>query len=127
MIPDNMKAIVTAAHPTDPGLNDAFREYAQARGFAIDPARVRSPRDKPRVERMVQYVRSNFYAGEQFQDLGDCRRRAEQWCARTARLRIHRTTRLRPADVFSAEELPALWPVPQAEVDITVWTHPKVG
>ncbi|GFG66353.1 hypothetical protein MKUB_38430 [Mycobacterium kubicae] len=70
VIPDNMKAIVTTAHATEPRLNDAFREYAQARGFAVDPTRVRSPKDKPRVERMVQYVRSNFYAGEHFRDLG---------------------------------------------------------
>jgi len=34
VIPDNMKAIVDRAHATDPKLNDAFREYAQARGFA---------------------------------------------------------------------------------------------
>ena len=47
VIPDNMKAIVDRADATDPKLNDAFREYAQARGFAVDPARVRSPRDKP--------------------------------------------------------------------------------
>jgi transposase len=33
VIPDNMKAIVTAADATEPKLNDAFREYAQARGF----------------------------------------------------------------------------------------------
>lgn len=45
-IPDNMKAIVTTAHATEPRLNDAFREYAQARGFAVDPTRVRSPKDK---------------------------------------------------------------------------------
>jgi transposase len=126
-IPDNMKAVVTTAHPTEPKLNDAFREYAQARGFAVDPARVRSPKDKPRVERMVQYVRSNFYAGEQFRDIDDCRRRAEQWCSVTAGLRIHGTTRLRPAEVFSAEELPALGPVPQEVFDIPVWTHPKVA
>jgi transposase len=126
-IPDNMKAIVTTAHPTEPKLNDAFREYAQARGFAIDPARVRSPRDKPRVERMVQYVRSNFYAGEQFRDLSDCRQRAQLWCSVTAGLRIHGTTRLRPADVFSAEELPALGPIPQEVFDIPVWTQPKVA
>ena len=126
-IPDNMKAVVTTAHATEPKLNDAFREYAQARGFAIDPARVRSPKDKPRVERMVQYVRSNFYAGEQFRDIGDCRRRAEQWCSVTAGLRIHGTTRLRPAEVFSTEELPALGPIPQAVFDIPVWTTPKVA
>jgi transposase len=38
-IPDNMKAIVTRADGIDPRLNQAFVEYAQARGFAVDPAR----------------------------------------------------------------------------------------
>ncbi|WP_228566282.1 hypothetical protein [Nocardia sp. SYP-A9097] len=42
VIPDNMKSIVDKADATDPKLNDAFREYAQARGFAVDPPRVRS-------------------------------------------------------------------------------------
>lgn len=127
VIPDNMKAIVTAADATEPRLNDSFREYAQSRGFAIDPARVRSPKDKPRVERMVTYVRSNFFAGEDFQDLQDCRARAERWCAQTAGMRIHGTTRLRPAEVFSAEELPALRPVPETVFDVPVWTQPKVA
>ena len=58
-----MKAIVDKADAIDPKLNDAFREYAQARGFAVDPTRIRSPRDKPRVERSVSYVRANFLAG----------------------------------------------------------------
>jgi transposase len=40
VIPDNMKPIVDRADATGPRLNDAFREYAQARGFAVDPARV---------------------------------------------------------------------------------------
>ena len=127
VIPDNMKAIVTAADAVEPRLNDSFREYAQSRGFAIDPARVRSPRDKPRVERMVTYVRSNFYAGEQFRDLDDCRNRAERWCAQTAGMRIHGTTRLRPAEVFATDELPQLKPVPDTAFDVPVWTHPKVA
>jgi transposase len=46
VIPDNMKAIVDKADAVAPKLNDAFREYAQARGFAVDPARIRSPQDK---------------------------------------------------------------------------------
>ena len=52
VIPDNMKAIVDSAHATEPRLNERFREYAQARGFVVDPTRVRSPQDKPRVESM---------------------------------------------------------------------------
>ena len=66
VIPDNMAAIVDRAHPLEPRLNRAFAEYAQDRGFVVDPARVRRPADKPRVERMVQFVRGSFFAGESF-------------------------------------------------------------
>src|SRR5690606_25407193 len=81
VIPDNLKAIVTTADPLEPRLNEAFVEYAQARGFHVDPARVRSPQDKPRVERTVQFVRGSMWAGEIFCDLADAQSHAEQWCA----------------------------------------------
>ena len=58
VIPDNLKAIVDHADATDPRLNDAFREYAQARGFAVDPARVRPPRDAGR--RTVSPIRGDM-------------------------------------------------------------------
>jgi hypothetical protein len=113
VVPDNMKAIVDHADATDPRLNDAFREYAQARGFVVDPARVRHPRDKPRVERRVQYARSNFFAGEDFHNIDDCRQRAVTWCAEVAGTRVHGTTQRRPAEVFDAEERPLLLPAPE--------------
>ena len=47
VIPDNLKPVVDQADALDPRFNDAFREYAQHRGFVIDPARVRHPQDKP--------------------------------------------------------------------------------
>ena len=62
VVPDNMKAIVDGADPLEPRLNQAFVEYAQARGFRVDPARVRSPQDKPRVERTVS-VRAQLVLG----------------------------------------------------------------
>lgn len=127
VIVDNMKAIVDKADATDPKLNDAFREYAQARGFAVDPTRIRSPRDKPRVERCVPYARANFFAGEDFQNLGDCQVRAEQWCGQVAGMRIHGTTRCRPAEVFATDELPQLQPVPDELFDIPTWCRPKVA
>ena len=103
VIPDNIKAIVTQADPTDPRLGDAFVEYAQARGFAVDAARVRHPRDKARVERSVSFVRESFFRGEEFCGLGDAQRRAEAWCLTQAGMRIHRTTQHRPAEVFRDE------------------------
>ena len=127
VIPDNMKAIVDKANALDPRLNDSFREYAQARGFVVDPTRVRSPQDKPRVERCVPYARSNFFAGEQFRDLADCRERAQRWCQEVAGMRVHGTTRLRPAEVFATDELPKLKPLPDTAFDIPTWAHPKVA
>jgi transposase len=39
LLPDNTKAIVVKADPLDAHINPTFLEYAQARGFVVDPAR----------------------------------------------------------------------------------------
>ena len=61
LIPDNTKAIITAADPLAPRITPAFLEYAQARHFHIDAARVRHARDKGRVERAVPGVRDDCF------------------------------------------------------------------
>ncbi|GAC1378859.1 MAG: hypothetical protein NVSMB4_08450 [Acidimicrobiales bacterium] len=127
VIPDNLKPVVARADALDPRFNDAFREYAQSRGFVIDPARVRHPQDKPRVENGVKFVRGSFFAGEEFLDLADCRARAEHWCAHVAGLRIHGSTRARPAEVFAAEEAPLLGPAPDGPFTIPVFSKPLVA
>lgn len=126
LVPDNLSAVVDGADAIEPRFNQAFVEYAQARGFMIDPARVRSPQDKPRVERQVQFVRGSFFAGEDFIDLADAQRRAEQWCRERAGRRIHGTTQLRPAEVFAAEEQPRLLPAPTTVYDVPVYATAKV-
>ncbi|HEX2273536.1 MAG TPA: IS21 family transposase [Acidimicrobiales bacterium] len=126
VIPDNLGAIVDKANPLEPRFNQAFVEYAQARGFAIDPARVRKPQDKPRVERAVAYVRASFLAGERFVDLDDAQRRAEVWCRDKAGRRIHGTTQCRPAELFATEEAPHLLPAPGTPYDVPIYARPKV-
>jgi hypothetical protein len=126
VIPDNMKAIVDGADPLEPRLNEAFVEYAQARGFVVDPARVRSPQDKPRVERTVPFVRNSLWAGETFVDLADAQRHAEQWCEQRAGQRIHGTTQCRPVELFRVEEQPCLLPPPAGHYDVPVYACAKV-
>jgi transposase len=126
MVPDNLSPVVAKADATSPRLSDAFVEYAQSRGFVIDPARVRRPQDKPRVERAVQYVRGNFFAGEQFRDLADAQRRVERWCAEVAGMRIHGTTLARPAQVFRLAEQPLLGPAPAEPYDLPIYRTAKV-
>ncbi len=127
VIPDNFKAVVTTADPLEPLLSEQFADYAEARGFAVDTARIRRPKDKPHVERMVQYVRDNFFAGETFVDIADVRRRAEHWSRVTAGERIHGTTCRQPAIVFEVEELPLLLAAPTTPYDPPIFTSAKVG
>ncbi len=125
-IPDNLKAIVDRADPVDPRFNEAFLEYAHSRGFVADPTRIRSPKDKPRVERTVPFVRESFFKGEDFLGLADSQRRAEQWCLTTAGLRDHGTTHQQPLVVFDTEEKQALRPVPEQPYDLPTYDDVKV-
>ena len=125
LIPDNLKPVVTDPDPVNPTLARGWLDYAQHVGFGTDPARVRRPQDKPRVERAVQYVRGNFWAGESFADLTDAQARAEVWCRQRAGMRIHGSTQRRPAEMFAELEAGRLLAVPDA-YDMPVFTRVKV-
>ncbi|MGH3519065.1 MAG: IS21 family transposase [Haloechinothrix sp.] len=126
MIPDNLSPVVAKADATAPRFTDALLEYAQSRGFVIDPARVRRPQDKPRVERTVSYVRGSMFAGEEFHDLDDAQRHAERWCVDKAGMRIHGTTQARPLEEFTTHEQALLLPAPTEPYDLPVYRTPKV-
>lgn len=125
LIPDNLKPVVTEADAVNPRLSAGWLDYAQHVGFGTDPARVRRPQDKPRVERVVQYVRGNFWAGESFADLADAQARAEAWCAERAGMRIHGTTQRRPAEAFAELEASCLLPAAEP-YDRPTFTRVKV-
>jgi transposase len=125
VIPDNASAIVADADAVNPRFTAGWLDYAQHCGFATDAARVRSPKDKPRVERAVQYVRGNFFAGENFASLPGAQARAEAWCCGTAGTRIHGTIQARPAEVFAAHEAGLLLPQP-ARYDVPLFAVVKV-
>jgi hypothetical protein len=103
-----------------------FAEYADYRGFVIDAAIARHPTGKPTVERSVQYVRENFFRGEQWIDRDHVQREAERWCREIAGQRIHGTTRQRPLVVFENIEKNALIPLSMPPFDPPKWAECKV-
>jgi transposase len=127
VVPDCTKAIVHTADPVKPRIVEGFLEYAQARGFHVDPARKRRPKDKARVERTVRDVRDDCFAGEKLLDLDDARRRGRTWSADEYGMRRHTTTQRMPREHFEADEKPHLLPAPTAPYDIPLWCDPKVG
>ena len=127
IVPDNMTTAVARASATDPRFNPSFFEYAQSRGFFVDPARVRRPQDKGRVENQVPYVRERWFAGERFSpDIAEIRRHAEAWCREVAGARVHGTTRRVPRVVFEEEELGHMLALPEEPFDVPTWTEAKI-
>jgi transposase len=127
LIPDNTKAIVVEADPLAARITPAFLEYAQARAFHIDPARVRHAQDKGRVERAVPGVRDDCFAGEVLTTLEDARAWGRHWCLNDYGLRRHSRTQRRPLEHFQAEEQGLLRSAPTTPYDIPLWSEPKVG
>jgi hypothetical protein len=127
LIPDNTSAIITTADPLHPHINPTFLEYAQARGFHVDAARVRHPRDKGRVERAVATVRDDCFAGEILLSMEDARTHAARWCRDEYGGRRHSRTQRRPREYFELEERPVLRPVPTTPYDVPRWSEPKVA
>lgn len=125
--PSNITAIVDRANATNLTMDDAFRDYAQMRGFTVDFTGMRRLYDIPPVEHNVSYVRSDFFADAHFRNITDCRRRAERWCAEVAGVRVHPTTDCLPAEAFAMDEQPKLYPAPEWSFEFPTWTHPRVG
>ena len=127
VVADNPKTIVTHADPLAPTFNPAFAEYSQDRGFVLDQARVRRPKDKARVERMVQYVRNDGFGGERLLGVDHARRHIQGWCSDVAGTRVHGTTRRRPKEAFELREKDLLLPAPSAAYDKPQWVSLTVG
>lgn len=121
LVLDNFPAAVAGVDPVHPRLTKGFLEYAQHRGFIPDPTRARHPKDKPRVERGVPYVRERLFKGGQFMGLSDLRSQARHWCLEVAGQRVHGTTRKLPLVVFSEEEQKALMPFDPEPYDVPDW------
>jgi len=126
LIPDNPTSMVIDPDALGARLTDAFADYVAARGLFTDPARVRHPRDKARVENQVAYVRESWFQGESFHDLEDAQRRAEEWCREIAGKRIHGTTRKVPAELYESVELPLMRPAPTEPFDVPSWGRATV-
>lgn len=117
VVPDNLKAAVIRAafgFTEEPALNRSYRELARHYGFKVDPTPPYSPEKKGGVENGVKYIKRNFFAPRQFEDVHDANQRLDLWITEIAGQRIHGTTHQRPLDRFELEKahLRALPPTP---------------
>lgn len=105
---DNMKQVRLSPSEWNPLFLDFINHY----GVTPKTHRVRRPRTKGKVERMVHYLKDNFLNGRAFVDMSDLRAQGRHWLDHTANARVHATTGRRPCDLLSEEGLSRLGSIP---------------
>jgi transposase len=126
---DNLKSGVITPDLYDPALNWSYREMADYYDIFIDPARIRSPKDKGKVERDVQTVREAvrmqilLHPGA---SIGELDRLMRRWSLEDYGMKIHGTTHEKPYEVFLQRERPALKALPQTDFEVALWKKATV-
>ena len=128
---DNMKTVVLERHAYGFGqhrFNPKFYQFAKEMGFMPELCKPYRPQTKGKVERMVRYVRDNFYsplstklasAGLKM-DVETANIKGMQWLNDVANVRVHDTTNEQPIKRL-IEERSVLQPLPFKPVqEITV-------
>jgi transposase len=115
---DNQKAEVSRHRPgAAVEFNPRFLELAAHYGFNPHACRPRRARTKGKDERMVRYIKENFFARyREFESLTHLNQLAEQWLKTEADPRLHGTVKEVVAERF-AREAPYLKPLPALRFD----------
>lgn len=105
IVVDNMLTAVTERCGHVIRFNDTFLDFLRV--FKIVPVacNVRSPQEKGKVERSIQYVRQNFWPLRSFSDLMDVQNQVNQWRDAVANVRVHQTTGEKPRERFALVKL----------------------
>lgn len=127
VVVDNLKSGVTKAHRYDPDTNQTYCDFGNHMGFAVLPARPRTPHDKADCECMVGVIQRGFFSKVRdrvftsLQDLNDeFRKYLDELNLQT--MKDYGCSR---RDRFERER-PLLQPLPVSEFEFSEWKRCKV-
>ena len=122
---DNLKSGVIVADIYDPTLNRTFAELCDYYSIIADPARPAAPKDKGKVERIVQVARelwkrlTALHAQATLDELNDLTR---VWAREEYGQHIHGTTGVAPWIAFDGTERNCLQTLPAQPFVPAAWT-----
>jgi transposase len=122
---DNLKSGIIKANIYDPTINKTYAELERFYGFVADPAKVRTPEHKGKVERSVLIVKQQLIAGRIYDNINHANESSLNWCSNIIAHKITRTTGKTPAELFTIEQ-PLLLKLPPGNFDISIWGNALV-
>lgn len=123
---DNLKSGVAKIDLYDPVANRLYQECERHYGFAVDPAKVRTPEHKGRVERSVAIVNGQVLAGRDVRDIDHANEIAAAWMEANAKV-VHSVTCRAPREAYDHDERPHMLPLPKERYEAPRWARLKVG
>jgi transposase len=127
-VPDNPRTGVTRPCRYEPELNPTYHELAVHYGTAVIPARVRKPRDKPKVEVGVQVVERWILARlrkQRFFSLAELNQAIAELLDQLNERPFNKLPGSRQS-VYESLDRPALKPLPQARFEYADWAKVRV-
>lgn len=85
-------------------LTEAFRKYAEYRGFKLHFCRKSDPQSKGKVENVVKYHKHNFLRGRLFINIPVLNGQGFDWLERTANAKVHSSTKKVPFEEWLIEK-----------------------
>jgi transposase len=128
-VPDNILTGITHACRYEPELNPTYQEMLSHYGTCCDPARVRRPRDKAKVEVGVKFVEQYILARlrhETFFSLPELNAAIARLLERLNREPFQKMPGCRRSE-FESVDKPALLPLPATPWVYAEWQKAKVG
>ena len=122
MLHDNLKTAILSHTPNGViSWHPRYLDFADYYGFrprACQPYRAQT---KGKVERVIQYIRGNFWNGLQYTDLTDFNQQAWQWLTTVANVRTHGTTGAVPLERWPHEQLAPLHARPPYDTSVITY------
>jgi transposase len=101
---DQDKLMLTDENKGDLILTEAFRKYAEYRGFKLHFCRKSDPESKGKIENVIKYIKYNFLRGRVFVNIDTLNGQGMAWLSRTANAKVHATTKKIPHDEWIIEK-----------------------
>lgn len=108
---DNLKEGVLSPDLYEPQINPAYQAMLAHYGVVADPARIRDPNRKGRVENAIGHTQATALKGRRFESLEEQNAFLMHWEQKWAASRIHGSAKRQVAAMFE-EERPHLKPLP---------------
>lgn len=116
---DNQKACVDRWEAGKPIFNGRYLQFATHYRFRPLTIRPGKPRENLKVERPFYFLETNFLNARTFDNRADLKKKLSEWLTFKNDLRIHRTTKMQPLEMFKQEQTELL-PLPKNDFDTSV-------